>query len=127
MTKPSEEYTIRVLSDEEYNNLPYPQAKTSFGMSIMDKKTAYIRQTNVREMDMGTIRHEFDELMQSVSPHEENGIRYKGGRGFFSFLLPALAAFIPVIGPALSIGLGAAMTSRKTMPERILPSGWTAN
>jgi len=75
--KPSKEFTIKILSNEDFDNLPYPKAKESLGMSVMAEKTAYIRQTGVKEMDQGTISHEFDELMQTTSPHEENGIRYK--------------------------------------------------
>ncbi len=90
--KPSEEYTIKILSDEDFNKLPYPKAKESLGMSVMDKKTAYIRRTGVKELDQHTIEHEFDELMQEVSPHEINGIRYKDN-GFistFKSLLPRI-------------------------------------
>lgn len=98
MTNPSEEYTIHVLTDKEYELLPYPGAKDSLGMTVVDKKTAYIRQTNVHDLDMGTISHEFDELMAKVSPHEINGIRYKGFkdviRSIFNAVIPTLGSSI---------------------------------
>lgn len=75
--KPSEEYTIKILSPEDYDMLPYAMAKQSQGMSILATKTAYIKSTGVRDLDTMTIEHEFDELMQQHSPHEIDGIRYK--------------------------------------------------
>ena len=87
--KPSEEYTIKVLSSEDFDNLPYNDARTSLGMTVMKTKTAYIRDTGVKDLDRGTIEHEFDELMQSSSPHEIDGIRYKGG-GFLQNILSTI-------------------------------------
>ena len=48
---------------------------------MADAKTgkAYVRRTGVTALDRNTIEHEFDELLQTVSPHEEDGIRYKSG------------------------------------------------
>ena len=86
--KPSQKYTIKVLSSEDFDLLPYPKAKESLGMSVMKTKTAFVRRTGVEDMDIGTIHHEFDELMAATSPHEENGIRYKA---WIPFLINALA------------------------------------
>ena len=97
--KPSQEFTIKILSPEDYDKLPYPKAKESLGMSVMETKTAYIRKTGVEGIDQHTIEHEFDELMQQTSPHEIDGIRYK----------------IPILGPIFSVlakvisGAGAAI------------------
>ena len=75
--KPSQEFTIKILDNDDFDLLPYPRAKEAAGMTVMATKTAYIRKTGVRALDQNTINHEFDELMQQTSPHEENGIRYK--------------------------------------------------
>jgi len=103
--KPSEEYTIYVLDDEEFDLLPVGRPKEALGMSDPEKKVAWIRRTNVREMDMGTINHEFDELMAKTSPHEIDGIRYKGFkdiiRTIFNVVLPGVgSAIIPEKRPA---------------------------
>lgn len=84
--RPSREFTIKILPPEDFEKLPYPRAKEALGMSVMKTKTAYIKSTGVAGLDRHTIDHEFDELMQSVSPHEENGIRYK----------------IPILGPIIT-------------------------
>lgn len=92
MTKPSQEYTIHILSDEDFDKLPIGNPSEALGMSQPSTKTAWIRQTNVRDMDLGTINHEFDELMANTSLHEIDGIRYKGFkdviRTIFNIVLP---------------------------------------
>ena len=94
--KPSEEYTIHILEDEDFDNLPFGKPKTSLGMSNAETKTAWVRRTHVKEMDTGTINHEFDELIAKTSLHEIDGIRYKGVkdvfRTLFNFVLPGLGS-----------------------------------
>jgi len=70
-------YEIRVVSHEEFDSLPYKRAKASLGLADAKNNIAYVRHTGVKGLDEGTISHEFDELMMKVSPHEEDGIRYK--------------------------------------------------
>jgi hypothetical protein len=106
--KPSQEFTFKILSDEDFDNLPYDDAKSSLGLSVMSTKTAYIRKTGVKELDMGTIQHEFDELMQQTSPHEINGIRYKKGGGLGKLIITTLATLVnPFLGAAVGVGAGA--------------------
>ena len=62
--KPSQEFTIKVLSPDDYEKLPYAGADSSIGMSVMKTRTAYIKSTGVKDLDQNTINHEFDELMQ---------------------------------------------------------------
>lgn len=71
-------YTIKILKSEEYDKLPYKHAKTSLGCADPKTGKAYVRATGVKEWDMATLSHEVDELVAKVSPHEEDGIRYKG-------------------------------------------------
>jgi len=104
--KPSEEFTIKLLSDEDFDKLPYADAKGSLGMSVMATKTAYIRRTGIKDMDQGTINHEFDELMQQSSPHEINGIRYKSvGQVFLRIAKSIAASFFggPIAGIASDV------------------------
>jgi hypothetical protein len=115
--KPSEIYTIKVLSSEDYDNLPYDGAKDSLGMSVMDTKTAYIRSTGVKGMDQGTINHEFDELMQQTSPHEINGIRYKSGGSIGKIIGNAIGAVLALAGfPGAGVALSTA-TNLGTAPS----------
>lgn len=110
--KPSEIYTIKILSPEDYENLPYDGAKESMGMSVMDTKTAYIRSTGIEEMDKATINHEFDELMQQDSPHEINGIRYKSGAGLGRIFGPIIGTIVGFVtgNPAIGAAVGAAIS-----------------
>ena len=71
-------YTIKLLSNEEYDSLPYRRAKNSLGCADPKTKIAYVRKTGIDLLDLGTIYHEIDELVAKISPHEIDGIRYKG-------------------------------------------------
>jgi hypothetical protein len=99
--KPSEEYTIHILPDEEFEKLPVGKPKEAMGMTDAKRKIAWVRQTGVKDLDDHTIRHEFDELMSGTSLHEEDGIRYKKGGNIFKAIVSALAFAVPGIGPIL--------------------------
>ena len=118
-------YEIRVLENEEFDKLPYKHATTALGMADAKAGVAYVRKTGVAGLDANTIRHEFDELLQSVSPHEEDGIRYKSGGSLGKWLAPvlgvALAPFTGGLTAALAAGTLAAGTgahSRSVKPEK---------
>jgi len=123
-------YEINILENEEFDALPYKHARSSLGMADAATGKAYIRRTGVEALDADTIRHEFDELLQKVSPHEEDGIRYKSGGALGKWLAPvlgiALAPFtagasIPWLLPAAAGGALAAGTgahSRSVKPEK---------
>lgn len=84
--KPSSLYTVRILSSEEFDKLPFKHAKTSLGAADPSTNIAYVRDTGFNDITKDTIAHELDELMANVSPHEEDGIRYKNlGNVFSSF------------------------------------------
>jgi len=106
-------YTVKVLSEKDFDKLPYKHTKTSLGMADAKTGVAYVRDTGYNDITKETINHEFDELMASVSPHEEDGIRYKNlaslgggaGAGLLSNMIPMLKPFAPLI----SAGAGAAL------------------
>lgn len=75
--KPSNEYTIHILEDRDFNALPIGEPRKALGMTHAKSKTAWVRRTRVKDLDMNTINHEFDELMAKTSDHEIDGIRYK--------------------------------------------------
>jgi hypothetical protein len=58
-------------------------------------------------MDQGTIDHEFDELLQKVSPHEEDGIRYKKFKKILRPILSVLSVIPSPIQPFAAIGSAA--------------------
>lgn len=70
-------YTVQVLTNKEFDKLPYKHIKDALGLADKEKNMAFVRETGVKEWDIATLRHEIDELVAKVSPHEEDGIRYK--------------------------------------------------
>lgn len=105
MTKPSQEYTIHILDDAEFDKLPFGKPSDSLGMSNSKTKTAWVRRTNVKGLDINTINHEFDELMAKTSLHEEEGIRYKKAGNIFKIIFTTLAS---IVNPALGAAVGGA-------------------
>lgn len=79
-------YTVKILSSEEFDKLPFTHAKEALGAADPSTNIAYVRDTGYNDITKHTIEHELDELLQKTSPHEIDGIRYK----------------IPVIGPLFS-------------------------
>jgi len=110
-------YTVKILSEKDFDGLPYKHAKTSLGLADAKTGVAYVRDTGYNDITKETINHELDELMASVSPHEEDGIRYKNlaslaggaGSGILSSMIPGLKNFQPLI----SAGVGAAVNKDK--------------
>lgn len=70
-------YTVKILSNDEFDKLPYSKTKTSLGMADPKTNIAYIRDTGYNDITKATIGHELDELIAKTSPHEVDGIRYK--------------------------------------------------
>lgn len=112
-------YTLKILRDAEFDSLPYKRAKTSLGLADAKTGVAFVRDTGYNDITKATISHELDELVNAVSPHEEDGIRYKSlaslgagaGAGALSSMIPGLKNF----SPAISAGAGA-LANRKGQP-----------
>jgi len=104
-------YTINVLSNEDFEKLPYKHVKEALGCADAKTGQAYIRKTGIDGIDLLTIQHELEELVAKTSPHEVDGIRYKKGRDIASNVLPIAASMLlGPMGPVIA-GLGAAATS----------------
>ena len=89
-TKEAPVYTIKVLSESEFNKLPYKKIMDTPDdvLGAADPKTniAYVKDTGYADITKQTMEHELDELLANVSPHEVDGIRYKSGGGIGSLL-----------------------------------------
>lgn len=120
-------FSIRVLEDREFDQLPYKYAKEALGCADPSTNTAYVRNTHwgdiSKTVNLLTIQHELDELVAKTSPHEVDGIRYKKGRDIFAPIGTALLSLIPVAGIPLSMaataGYGAYKVHKKesTWPQ----------
>ena len=100
-------YDIHVLSDKEFNDVANSDERysyvddTNLGFADRQKGKAYVRQTNVHDLNKYLISHELEELESDQSTHEDpNGIRHKKGPKFFKDLI--LPIFNNLTGGAFS-------------------------
>ena len=103
-------YSIKVLSNEEFDQLPYRRSSTSLGVADPSINTAYVRHSSYPELNKYLIDHEFEHLIEEVPTDEEDGVRYKDLGGTFkkvgSFALPIAGALTG--NPLLATAGGAA-------------------
>lgn len=115
-------YQVNVLSNEEFDALPYPEMNTSLGVADPKTKTAYVRYTGLDVLDSHLINHELEHLIEGHggehSNHYRNGVYYKGFGEVLQSIAPALS-FIPGVGPAASIGagVGGTLASKRQKPS----------
>src|SRR3990167_11153387 len=108
-------YEIKVLSSDEFDEVAKSDARYSYvddsnmGFADRQKGVAYVRGTNIHDLNKYLINHELEELEEDESTHEDpNGIRHKkffkdifapltynpggvfggSGKGFLNFLNP---------------------------------------
>ena len=88
-------YEIKVLSNNNFDNLPLEVTKgsnisDSLGFADKGAGKAYVRYAAHPELQKYLINHELDELEADSSTHEdENGIRHK--KFFKDLFLPAIS------------------------------------
>ena len=103
-------YSIKILSDDEFEQLPYKRVPTALGVADPAINTAYVRQVAHPELQKYLIDHEFEHLIEEVPTDEEDGVRYKDFGGSMkkigSFALPIAGALTG--NPLLATAGGAA-------------------
>ena len=104
-------YSIKVLSDKDFESLPYSRVSTSLGVADPEMNTAYIRYSVHSELNQYLINHEFDHLIEENPTDEFEGVRYKdmgsvfGGLGKVAQTAgPLLSLFNPGVGAATTLG-----------------------
>jgi len=97
-------YEIKVLSSEEFDSVSKSDPRyeyvddSNMGFADREKGVAYVRGSNIHDLNKYLIDHELEELESDSSTHEDpNGIRHKK---FFKeflprFFFPALELFKP--------------------------------
>lgn len=111
-------YTIKLLESSKFNRLPYKDVDKSFGLADYRNKKAFVRQSGIPALDVLITGHELEELTAKVSPHEEDGIRYKKGGDIITSALPVIVgaalapftagtslAFLPAAAGAVTGGI----------------------
>lgn len=117
-------YEVKVLSNEEFDSLPYPDMESSLGVADPKTGTAYVRYTGVGEVDKYLINHELEHLIEGHggehSNHYRNGVYYKGIGEFFQSSIPGTKAFKKNALPILSslIPGGDAILGSLTRPKQ---------
>ena len=123
-------YTITLLKNEQFNKLPYKDADISLGLADYKNKKAYVRESGIPALDVLIAGHEIHELLAKVSPHEEDGIRYKKGGAARSIVPMVLGTIVgsltgmPWLGAVLGglSGGGMGAYAQSNHPEL----GWQA-
>jgi len=104
-------YTIKYLDSATYDRLPYQKVKDSLGCADQKTKTAYVRRTGLKPLDMFVADHEIDELVNKYSEHEIDGIRYKSSNKLIGTLAPlAIGLLTGGTGFALAPWFGSTAT-----------------
>src|SRR3990167_9837717 len=82
-------YQVKVLSSEEFDQLPYPSMETSLGVADPKTSTAYVRYTGIDSVDKYLINHELEHLIEGHcgehSSHYKNGVYYKDMQEVFNY------------------------------------------
>lgn len=77
-------YDIKILSDQDFDALPYSEAAVSLGVADPKTSTAYVRYTGVGPLNDYLVEHEFEHLLDpSDKEHYRDGVYYKGFGNMF--------------------------------------------
>ena len=105
-------YTIKILSDREFERLPYDETEVSLGIADPRTNTAYVRHVASDELQKYLINHEFDHLIgeDKDETHLRNGV-----------------ALLPVTGSFTSLGISLILTllkRRNASSKGIFKENW---
>src|SRR3990167_1900900 len=73
--------SVKILSDEEFDVLPYPEARISMGVADTKIGQAFVRYTASEELNKYLIEHELEHLLgedRDEIHHGGDGVYYKG-------------------------------------------------
>jgi len=100
-------YEIKVLSDVEFDELPYPEMSTSLGVADPRTRTAFVRDTGIPALTLFNAAHELEHLRDGhdgvYADHYRNGVYYKNIGDMFRQIAPMALNAIPGVGTGLSL------------------------
>ena len=99
-------YQIQILSDKEFENLPYENVHNSLGLADTKTNKAYVRHVAHEDLQKYLVNHELEHLIgedRDESHHDGNGVYYKAPAGG----LAALGASTPSLQAPANYYLGA--------------------
>ena len=107
---------VKILSNEEFEALPYPDMSRSLGVADPRNRTAYVRETGLPILDTFNLAHELEHLKDGHSgahaDHYRNGVYYKDIGEVFT----QLGSVIP--GPWQPVAqIGGAMQARQAQKK----------
>lgn len=109
-------YTVKILSNDEFEKLPYKHSSIALGVADPKTNTAYVRHSAHSDLNKYLIDHEFDHLVEEIPTDEIEGVRYKipllgpiasGIGSLASRALPAIGGAIGGLGGLAKSGIGA--------------------
>ena len=104
-------YQITILSDEDFEKLPYEEASVSLGLADTKTNKAYVRHVANDDLQKYLVNHELEHLIgedRDEVHHGGNGVYYKGFGNVFSGMGQAIGGMGQSIGGALGNIGGAA-------------------
>lgn len=96
-------YKIQILSDDDFEALPYEEASISLGLADTNIDTAYVRYVANQELQKYLIKHELEHLIgedRDEIHHDGKGVYYKGFGNVFSGLGQSMGGALGNIGGA---------------------------
>ena len=125
---------VKVLSDKEFDELPYPEAKVSLGLADTKSGQAYVRYTASNDLNKYLVEHELEHLLgedRDEIHHGGDGVYYKGLGNIFQGLGQAVGgAGKSIFGAFDSVGKGISGLfggSGQTKPLQVQPQGMAPN
>lgn len=70
-------YSLRILSNDEFEALPYRHSDIALGVADPKTNTAYVRYSSYPDLQKYLVNHEFDHLVEETPTDEIDGVRYK--------------------------------------------------
>ena len=108
-------FTVQILTDEEFDSLPYKNVRNSIGVADPHKNLAFVRDTGVKKWNLETLSHEINHLVEKNGDHaDEDGIMHKSGGGLGRIIAPIIGGLVTTLSGGALAPLGMAIGAAGT-------------